>query len=34
MVDLLDADVVEAHAVRGPARAERLTVRRELADEV
>src|ERR1700730_12818623 len=34
MVEVLDADVVEAHIVRGPTGAERLAVGRELADEV
>jgi len=34
MVELLDAGVVEADVVRGPARAERLALGRELADEV
>jgi hypothetical protein len=34
MVELLDAGVVEAHVVRGPADAERLAVCCEVADEI
>jgi hypothetical protein len=34
MVEVLEAGVVEAHVVRGPAGAERLAPCRELADEV
>src|SRR6266536_320998 len=34
MVEVLDAGVVEAHVVRGPAAAERLASCCELADEV
>jgi hypothetical protein len=34
MVEVLDARVVEADVVRGPAGAERLTLGGELADEV
>jgi hypothetical protein len=34
MVEVLDAGVVEADVVRGPAGSEGLALRRELADEV
>jgi hypothetical protein len=34
MVEVLDAGVVEADVVRGPASAERLALRCELTDEV
>jgi hypothetical protein len=34
MVEVLDAGVVEAHVVRGPAGAEHLAVCCQLADEV
>jgi hypothetical protein len=34
VMDALDAGVVDAHVVRGPARSKRLASRRQLADEV